>query len=96
MQLKSPPEETWEVYWASIYNRLERKAGWIIFSIGLIMLLFFGAYQAIRGLIFNPETPLLLIIGLITFIVGGIILFVSILKEQLFCRKRERYKEIKK
>ena len=96
MKLKSPPEETWEIYWGSVYNRLERKIGWIVFSIGLMLLIFFGAFQAIKDIILNPETPLLLVIGLLVSLAGGIILFVSVLKEQVFCRKRERYKEIKK
>ncbi len=29
MQLKKPSQEVWEVYWSSIYNRLERRIGWL-------------------------------------------------------------------
>ena len=94
MQLKKPSREVWEVYWSSVYNRLERKIGWIFLSIGLIILIGMGVYPAMAGFINNPETPLLLKVGVMSLIGGGIIIFVSILREQLFCRKRERYKEV--
>jgi predicted anti-sigma-YlaC factor YlaD len=96
MQLKKPSKEIWEQYWSSIYNRLERKTGWIAFSLGFIILISFGVYQAMGKLLKDPDTPLVFLIGLLTFIGGGIILFVSILKEQLFFKKKERYEEIDK
>ena len=96
MKLKEPSKEFWEIYWASVYNRIERRAGWVVFSIGLIILLCFGAYQGLKDILGNPDIPTVVVVGLLTFVGGGIILFVSILKEQLFCRKRERYKEINK
>ena len=78
MQLKKPSAEIWNQYWSSVYNKLERKTGWIVFSLGLIILLSFGAYQALGSLLKNPDTPLVFLIGLLTFIGGTIILFVSI------------------
>jgi hypothetical protein len=96
MTLKKPSKDIWEDYWSSVYNRLERKIGWIAFSIGLIILTGIGVYPAIRDLFINPETPLILKIGVLVFGAGGIIVFISILREQLFFRKRERYKEVEK
>ncbi|MCK4835480.1 MAG: zf-HC2 domain-containing protein [Candidatus Aminicenantes bacterium] len=96
MKLQKPSKEIWDVYWSSVYNRLERKIGWIILSIGLIILIIIGAYPALANFISNPETPLLLKIGFLIFTIGGIIVFVSILREQLFFHKRDRYKEVKK
>ena len=96
MKLREPSTELWEAYWSSVYNRMERRAGWIVFSVGLIILLCFGTYQALKDMLGNTNIPTILVVGLLTFVCGGIILFVSILKEQLFCRKRERYKEISK
>jgi hypothetical protein len=96
MKLKKPSKDIWEAYWSSVYNRLERKIGWVVLSIGLIILIGIGAYPAIKNLILNPETPLILKIGALIFGAGGIIVFVSILREQLFFRKRERYKEVEK
>lgn len=96
MKLKQPSEEVWDNYWSSVYNRLERKIGWIFFSIGAIILLFFGVYQLIDELIKDPTTPLIVKIGILLLSFGGVVLFVSILREQLFSKKRERYEEVEK
>ncbi len=96
MELKKPSKDIWEVYWSSVYNRLERGIGWIFLSIGLILLIFMGAYPAVADFINDPDNPLLMKVGLLTFMGGGIIVFVSILREQLFFRKKERYKDIKR
>ncbi len=96
MQLKKPQKEMWEVYWSAVYNRLERRFGWILLSIGGMILLFFGGYKAVEGIIQDPSTPLLLKIGILTALGGVVILLVSLLREQLFVHKRERYKEVEK
>ena len=96
MQLKKPQKEVWEVYWNTIYNRLERGIGWILLSIGGMILLFFGGYKAVEGIIQDPSTPLLLKIGILTALGGVVVLLVSLLREQLFVHKRERYKEVEK
>jgi predicted anti-sigma-YlaC factor YlaD len=96
MQLKKPRKETWEVYWSAVYNRLERRFGWILLSIGGMILLFFGGYKAVEGIIQDSSTPLVLKIGILAALGGVVILLVSLLREQLFVHKRERYKEVEK
>jgi predicted anti-sigma-YlaC factor YlaD len=96
MELKQPPKEMWQVYSTSVYNRLERRIGWILFSIGAIIMLFFGGYKAIEGIIEDPTTPLILKIGILTVLGGVAILLVSVGRERIFVRKRERYKEVVK
>ena len=96
MVLKKPPKEAWQMYWTSVYNRLERGVGWILFSIGAIILLFFGAYKLVEGIIQDASVPLILKIGILSVLGGLVVLLVSLLREQLFVRKRERYKEIEK
>ena len=96
MELKKPPKETWQVYWSSVYNRMERSIGWILFSIGAIILLFFGGYKAVEGIIQDQTTPLLLKVGILVAMAGLVVLLVSLLRERLFVRKRERYKEVEK
>jgi predicted anti-sigma-YlaC factor YlaD len=96
MELKKPPKETWQVYWSSVYNRLERGIGWILLSIGAIILLFFGGYKAVEGIIQDQTTPLLLKVGILVAMAGLVILLVSLLRERLFVRKKERYKEVEK
>jgi predicted anti-sigma-YlaC factor YlaD len=96
MTFKNPPKEFWDLYWTSVYNRLERGIGWVFLSLGAIVLLFFGAYKIIEGIIRDSSTPLLLKVGLLLFLAGVAVLLVSIIREQFFLRKRERYKEIEK
>ena len=96
MEFKKPKPETWHMYWTSIYNRLERRLGWILFSVGAIILLFFGGYKMVESLIQDPTTPILLKVGILAVLAGVIILLVSVLRERIFVRKRERYKEVEK
>ena len=96
MELKKPPMEVWQIYWSSVYNRLERHVGWILLSIGAIILLFYGGYKAIEGIIKDPSIPLVLKVGILVTLGGLVVLLVSISRERFFVRKRERYKEIVK
>ncbi len=96
MELKKPSKEAWKLYWASVYNRLERRIGWILLSIGAMIILFFGGYKMVEGIIQDPSTPLLLKAGILVFLGGIVVLLVSLIREQLFVRKRERYKEVEK
>lgn len=96
VEFKKPPNEVWKVYWANVYNRLERRLGWILLSIGAMILLFFGGYKMVEGIIHDPATPLFLRVGILVFLGGMVILLVSIIREQFFVRKRERYKEVEK
>ena len=96
MELKKPPEEAWKLYWGSIYNRMERQIGWILFSIGAIIMLFFAGYHLLRGIIEDVNTPLVLKFGILAILAGLVILFVSVLRERIFVNRRERYKEIER
>jgi len=96
MEFRKPSQEMWEIYWASVYNRLERRIGWILLSIGAMILLFFGGYKAIEGIIQDPTTPLILKVGVLALMGGVVVLLVSIIRERIFVRKRERYKEVEK
>lgn len=87
MELKKPPKEAWQLYWTSIYNRLERRIGWILFSIGAIILIFFGGYKMVEGIIQDPSTPLLLKVGILTVLGGIVVLLVSLIREQFYVRK---------
>jgi predicted anti-sigma-YlaC factor YlaD len=96
MELKKPHKEVWEVYWSSVYNRLERQFGWILFSIGAIIFLFFGGYKAVEGIIQDPTIPVIFKVGILAAMGGIVVLLISLARERLFIRKRERYKEVEK
>ncbi len=91
------PDKDWEKYWSHLYNRLERGIGWIITSIGAILLLTFAGFQFVKELIRDPELALYAKIGILALILGIVILFVSILRERIFISKTDKYsKEVKR
>jgi len=88
------PEEVWENYWQSLYRKTERGFGWILFSIGAIVLACFGLYHAFYEMYVDPSVPLWMKIGVSTLTVGAVILLVSYCRERLFAYNRERYREV--
>ena len=94
IQMKLPDQEKWEQYWSHVYNRLERRIGWILFSIGLIILISTGGFYAIQGFLANPDIPIPEKIGLSAFFLGSTILIVSVLREKFTLKKTDKYKDI--
>lgn len=91
------PERDWEEYWDSLYNKLERGAGWVIFSIGAILTLTFFGFQFIKELIRDPQIALYAKIGFIALLLGFIILLVSVVRERITLSKTDKYsKEVKR
>ncbi len=90
------PDEVWENYWQSLYKKTERGLGWILFSIGAIVLIFAGLFQIMNELYADPNVPLFIKISVTALILGAVILFVSFSRERIFAYKRDRYKEVKK
>jgi hypothetical protein len=88
------PNEVWDNYWQSIYRKTERGFGWILLSLGAILLLCFGLYEVMGQLYADPEAPLWLKIGLTSLGAGFIFLLVSYGRERLFAYNRDRYKEV--
>ncbi len=96
MQFKSPPPEVWDNYWTGIYNRLERGTGWILFSLGCIILLTFGGYKLVEGIIADPDLSGIVKAGLFLLIAGLAVLMVSVIREKMTLHKTDPYKEIKR
>ncbi len=93
IKFKEPSDAELERYWKSIYNRLERGLGWILISIGSIIILCYGGFKLIEQLIKDPSIALLFKIGLIALVFGVVILFVSLLRERLAIRKVDKYSQ---
>jgi hypothetical protein len=91
------PEREWEDYWSSLYNKLERGIGWIVFSIGVILTFTFIGFRFIKELIRDPQIALYAKIGLLSLILGLAILFASVLRERITLSKTDKYsKEVKR
>lgn len=98
MQLKfmQPPEEVWDRYWLNVYNRIERGLGWVLTSIGAIIVLFYGAFKAVESIIADPELEWFVKAGILAMLGGLAIVLVSVLREKLMTRKSDTYKEIQR
>ncbi len=94
--LLEPEDKLWENYWGNIYNRLERGVGWILFGISAILLLIYGGFKMIEEIIRDPALGLGLKIGLLALIAGLAILLVSLVRERLYFRSRDRYKDVRR
>jgi len=96
MELVDPEDKIWEQYWSGIYNRIERGIGWILLSIGGIILLIYGGYKAVENLIADPTVGIILKIAIL-FSIGGIAtLLISVLRERLYFWKKDRYRHVRR
>lgn len=83
-----------KIHKVSWYNRLERSIGWFLFFVGILIFLIYGGLKIVNYFVKDLSITLLLKIGILGIIGGLVILFVSLIKEQLFIRKIERHKDI--
>jgi ferric-dicitrate binding protein FerR (iron transport regulator) len=96
MRYREPPEETWEHYWVSVYNRLERGFGWVLISIGALVLIGYGTWHALGELLGDSAVPGFIKLAIFAGLLGGLILLFSVIREKLFVHKEDRYKEIQR
>lgn len=96
MKYTSPPESVWDKYWLGVYNRIERGIGWILLSIGAIVLLIYGLYSIFESILADTEITWWLKLAIFSAIAGTVVLLVSVLREKIFLHKTERYKDIRR
>jgi len=90
------PDVDIEVAWETIYRSMERGFGWLILSLGLIVLLGYGAWQMLNQFFLDPEVPLLVRFGTGAAIAGAIVLLISIGREVSTKFRSERYREVQR
>ncbi len=91
IKFREPSDAELERYWQSVYNRLERGIGWVLLSLGVMVLLCYGAFMLVERMIRDPKVALALKVGVVALIVGAVVLFVSLLRERLAVRKTDKY-----
>ena len=94
--LAEPEDRIWQHYWDNVYNRVERGIGWVLFSVAGICLVLYGGFKLIEEIVSDPSLGIFLKVSLFVLIVGVGILLVSILRERLYFRKRDRYREVRR
>jgi predicted anti-sigma-YlaC factor YlaD len=97
IKFTEPTDEELQRYWGSIYNRLERSVGWVLFSLGAIVLLCYGGFKLVEQTIRDPAIAWWVKGGVLALVFGLVILFVSLLRERLAVRKSDKYsREVKR
>ncbi len=91
-----PEDRIWEQYWNNVYNRIERGAGWVLFSVAAIALLIYGGFRLIESIIEDAAVGVLMKIGLLALLGGLAILFVSVLRERVYFWSKDRYKDVRR
>jgi len=89
-----PTEAEWRAHWSSIYNRMERGIGWLLLSVGSIILALTGAWHFLKDFLLNAEHSFLLRFGVGTAVAGGIFLGVSVVRERIRVYRVDRYNEV--
>ncbi|MBM4176167.1 MAG: hypothetical protein FJ213_08340 [Ignavibacteria bacterium] len=96
MKIKNPSPEVFDSYWVRVYNRIERGIGWIIFSIGAVILITYGLFKFVEALINDSQLELIVKVGIIAILAGLVILLVSVIREKFTIRKSDKYKEVQR
>lgn len=96
MTFREPPEEVWDTYWVSVYNRTERGLGWILLSVGLLVLYGYGIWHWINALLSDESIPGFVRLALFAVMLGGAILLVSVIREKWFTGRKDPYKEVQR
>ena len=91
--LREAPREAWDGFQAKIYNRRERGLGWLLLIIGVAVV---GGYGLLRLALTLLAVAIPAVIRLGVFIAGAglLVLLISVLRERLFTRKRDRYDDV--
>jgi anti-sigma factor RsiW len=96
LRLKEPPDEEWEAFWRSVYNRAERSLGWILLTVGVIVLGAWALVQLATALVSTTDIPLLVKAGIFVLAGGVLTLLVSAIRERIHKRRHTRYKDVKR
>ncbi len=95
MAMREPPSESWDRYWMSVYNRAERRLAWLLVGLGAVLLLAYGVWHVIpllaERLFSATDVPLVVRGGIAAAFTGGVLLIVSVIREQLSIRRTDTY-----
>jgi ferric-dicitrate binding protein FerR (iron transport regulator) len=96
LKLRRPPEEVWDGYWTSVYSRTERGLGWILVSLGAIVVGGWAVWTWVGALLADTSTPLIVRFGMIAMFMGVVILAVSVVRHRINVLRTDPYKDIQR
>jgi len=87
-------QEKFDDYWKKFYNKLERIIGWLIFTVGIVIIISYGLFKIFESIIVEKEMSIILKVGLFSVIAGMVFLLFSVIREKITLKKIDKYKEI--
>lgn len=96
MSYREPPEEVWDDYWVSVFNRFERGVGWILVTLGATVLVGYALWHQVQALLADSGMPGYLKVAVFAVLIGGVILLLSVAREKFFTRRHDPYKGVQR
>ena len=96
LELRKPPDDLWEDYMDSVYRRVERGIGWILLSVGAVVVFSYVLWQIIEELIGDVTIPWYVKGGVLALLVGIVVLAVSVIREKYFVFKDDPYRDVQR
>lgn len=91
----TPPVEL-EYFWHNLYHKIERGISWSLIILGSLVLFITGLFMIVKEIWISNELSIILKISLLFLVSGSLLLLVSVVREKLFIRRFDKYKEIQK
>ncbi len=96
LRLRSAPDDLWEEYMDSVYRRVERGIGWILFSVGAIVVLSYGVWRGVQELVGDVTIPWYVKAGVLALSIGIVVLAVSVFREKFFVFRDDPYRKVRR
>ncbi|MCH7910164.1 MAG: zf-HC2 domain-containing protein [Candidatus Hydrogenedentes bacterium] len=87
LRVAEPPEEVWDTFLDNVYNRLERRTGWAIFTLGMVLVSGLAMYEFV--VLEWASTPVKIICSIP--LLGLVILFINVIRQRRLVAKTDRY-----
>lgn len=86
-RFENPPEEVWDHFLDNVYNRVERRLGWLIFIMGILALTGYGLYHYFIDAWASPYVKVIVAAP----VSGLAILLISVWRQRLAAAREDRY-----
>ena len=96
VRLNAPPDQIWEGYMFSVYRRIERGIGWVLISVGAVVMLSYGLWQGVLELMGDTTVPWYVKGAVLALLVGAVILVVSVAREKFFVHREDPYRNVQR
>lgn len=93
LQLKEGPPERWEAFWERFPHRAERHLGWLLLTVGVVVVGLWGLWNLLMKLV-GSGLPLFVKGGFFLGALGLLVLLVSVVRERIYVRGHTRYKDV--